>query len=100
MRRSPWVTMMFADALDDGWRRSCLAGILLAVAGVRAGVQDAPGQDFAWARAVDAYLAGAESSVTSVVRLSAVELLIRGVDGVQWEPLSDRCLSRLRQADC
>ena len=69
--------MMFADALEDGWRRACLAGILLAVVGLRAGAQDAAGQDSAWARGIDAYLAGGESSVTSVVRLSADQVTIQ-----------------------
>ncbi|BCS32666.1 hypothetical protein TBR22_A18800 [Luteitalea sp. TBR-22] len=71
------MTMMFADALEDGWRRVYLAGILLAIAAVRAGAQDVSGKNSAWARAVDAYLAGAEDSVPSVLRLSTEEVTIQ-----------------------
>lgn len=65
--------MMFADALAHGWRRTCLAIVLTAIAAVRVDAQDA-GQVSTWARAVDAYLAGAEDSVNSVPGLSPDEV--------------------------
>ena len=65
---------MFGDVLDNSWRRARLAVILTAVTAVRADAQVASGEDSTWGRAVDAYLAGAEHGVASVLRLSADEV--------------------------
>jgi hypothetical protein len=65
---------MIFQRVGGGWWRGGLAVVLWALSAAHAGARVLPGADSAWARAVDAFLAGSEDSVPAILRLSPDEI--------------------------